>query len=323
MIQDRLLERIPVPTGDILLFQGENGPLECLSLGDYGKDVNLNQHRKVEHTALLPLQEKWVLTISSQYGCSMGCRFCSVPKVGPGLNCSTQDMLDQIELGISLHPECLPTKRLNIHFARMGEPTFNPLVMNVALYAKELYHTSLVHPVISTMMPKANTDLARYLDLWVSIKNQNFFGDAGLQLSINSTDNDERDFIFNGNAHRLEDISLIMCGVLHSPSNRGILLGRKITLNFIVADWTVDPDKLAKWFDPKYFIIKLTPMHKTPEAEAAGLRTPGDYTDYYPYLPLEQKFKEAGYDVLTFIASKEEDESMITCGNAVLAQRKT
>jgi 23S rRNA (adenine2503-C2)-methyltransferase len=77
----KTLRNLEVPTGNILIVEGEHGPLECLSLGDYGQHVNLNQHRKVEHGPMLPLTEKWVITISTQYGCSMGCQFCDVPKV--------------------------------------------------------------------------------------------------------------------------------------------------------------------------------------------------------------------------------------------------
>lgn len=67
-----------VPTGDILVVRGSAGKLEMLSLADYGQHVNLNQNKPVvDGTPLLPLTEKWVITVSTQYGCSMGCQFCS------------------------------------------------------------------------------------------------------------------------------------------------------------------------------------------------------------------------------------------------------
>lgn len=74
----KILRRLSVPTGDILVVEGSNGKLEMLSLGDYGQNINLNQHKSVPNgLPLLPLTEKWVITISTQYGCSMGCTFCS------------------------------------------------------------------------------------------------------------------------------------------------------------------------------------------------------------------------------------------------------
>jgi 23S rRNA (adenine2503-C2)-methyltransferase len=187
----KILENLTVPTGNILIVEGQKGKLECLSLGDYGKDVNLNQHKKVVHTDLLSLLDKWVITISTQYGCSMGCTFCDVPKVGPGINATYDDLLGQVVTCLSLHPEIEETKRLNIHFARMGEPTWNIQVLTFALSLRKelkLYiGNSLIHPVVSTMLPKNNKFLLEFLNEWMELKNYTFRGDAGLQFSINST----------------------------------------------------------------------------------------------------------------------------------------
>lgn len=307
-----ILKTIKVPTGEILIGSGSRGPIEFLSLGDYGKDVNLNQHRRVEHTAILPLEEKWVITISSQYGCSMGCQFCDVPKVGPGRNASFFDLCGQVLAALTLHPEVTSSRRLNIHVARMGEPTWNPAVLDFGKWlGAHIGPEYSVHPVISTMMPRHNEWLKTFVHSWMRIKNRIFGGNAGLQLSINSTSSSERRKMFNGNASDLWDIAKIMDGV--------VPVGRKITLNFAVADYEIDPSVLLRWFDPEIYVVKLTPMHKTTEAEANGIRTNGDYTDFYPYLEHEERLRAAGYEVLTFIASKEEDESRITCGNAILS----
>jgi len=316
----KVLASYMVPTGHILVGQGEHGKLEFLSIGDYGKDVNLKcdamglsrELSAVKHTSLLPLEEKWVITISTQYGCSMGCTFCDVPKVGPGKNATFKDLIHQVLGGIKLHPEVRCTKRLNIHFARMGEPTWNPNVLDATKWYKTHidpeYH---IHPVVSTMMPRRNEWLKTFIHTWMRMKNRLLRGEAGLQLSINSTSEIERTKMFNGNAHTLESIARIMDGIIPS--------GRKITLNFAVAQYEIDPSVLLKYFDPEYYIVKLTPMHKTTTATQRGLSTVGDYTTYEPYQEHEGRLIAAGYDVLVFIASHEEDDSKITCGNAVLA----
>jgi 23S rRNA (adenine2503-C2)-methyltransferase len=95
--------------------------------------------------------------------------------------------------------------------------------------------------------------------------------------------------------------------------------GRKITLNFAVADYEIDPNILLKYFNPDDYLIKLTPMHKTETAIQNGIETVGDYTTMYPYIGYEEALKKAGYDVLVFIASEYEDLGRITCGNAILA----
>lgn len=308
-----IIQQLHVPTGDILIVGGSRGKLEMLSLGDYGKNVNLNQRRAVpDGLPLLPLTEKWVITISTQYGCSMGCEFCDVPLVGPGRNATLPDLQGQILIGVQLHPEITTTKRLNIHFARMGEPTWNPAVLDCGKWLKDHldaeYH---VHPVVSTMMPRRNEWLKTFIHTWMRLKNRVYGGNAGLQLSINSTDESERVRQFRGNACTLGEIADIMRGIVPT--------GRKVTLNFAVAGYTVDPEILLRWFPPEWYICKLTPMHKTAIAKQRGISTAGDYTTPEPYMQLEDRLRRAGYEVLVFIASREEDLGRITCGNAILS----
>jgi 23S rRNA (adenine2503-C2)-methyltransferase len=322
MKTNRILQ---VPTGHILTVQGEKGQLECLSLGDYGQNVNikasfLGLDRDIDHVAhqeLLPLKEKWVITISTQYGCSMNCKFCDVPKVGPGRNATVDDLVNQVKIAMGLHPEVTYSKRLNLHYARMGEPTWNPNVLKSVFKINEMLnattpHSFKLHPVVSTMMPRNNKNLQRFLEDWCEIKNNCYLGDAGLQLSINSTNEHERQDMFSENALSLSEISRI-CSFLPVPR------GRKYTLNFAVANYTIDAKKLAVLFDPKNFIIKLTPMHKTQEALKNDIKTMGDYTCLAPYQCIENELKEVGFDVLVFIASQEEDLGRITCGNAILS----
>lgn len=319
-----ILQNIKVPTGNIMIVQGDKGKLECLSIGDYGKEANLKADfmgltrdiAHVEHQNMLPLSEKWVITISTQYGCSMGCKFCDVPKVGKGVNATYDDLKNQIITGLSLHPEVTSTKRLNVHYARMGEPTWNTEVLDFTRnMRKELYPyigRSLIHPVISTMLPKGNKILNEYLNEWMDIKNDNFRGDAGLQFSINSTSDIEREDMFNGSSLSLNEISDI--GKMLVMPN-----GRKITLNFAVADYEVNAEKLRDLFSPSKFIVKLTPMHKTHSALENGIETIGDYTTMYPYRHIEEELKKSGFDALVFIASEYEDLGRITCGNAILS----
>src|ERR1035437_5695809 len=68
-LQMKITTRLGVPTGDILIVDGEHGKLEVVSLGDYGKNHNLKadflgldrELGEVNHTNLLPLSEKWVI----------------------------------------------------------------------------------------------------------------------------------------------------------------------------------------------------------------------------------------------------------------------
>ena len=308
-----IVRHVKVPTGDIYVVQGSKGLLEFVSLGDYGKEVNLNQNKTVyDNLPLLPLSEKWVLTISTQYGCSMNCNFCDVPKVGSGKNATLNDLQQQILIGLHTHSEITQTNRLNVHYARMGEPTWNPNVLDHAKWMKEHIDPEYkVHPVVSTMMPKHNDWLKTFIHNWMRIKNRLYHGNAGLQISLNSTNEDERSEMFHNNACSLEKIARVMDNV--------VPFGRKITLNFAVANWEIDPSILLNYFSPELYIIKLTPMHKTVSALQHNIETKGDYTSCYPYQEHEKRLKDAGYEVLVFIASQDEDLGMITCGNAILS----
>lgn len=316
-----IIKNITVPTGNIVIVEGEkNKPLEFLSIGDYGKEKNIkadfmnlaNEINGVPHGKLMPLTEKWVITVSTQYGCSMGCTFCDVPKVGTGINATFNDITRQVLEGIKLHPEIKNTKRLNIHYARMGEPTWNPNVLDATKWIKEHIDPEYkIHPVVSTMMPRKNEWLKTFIHTWMRIKNRLLQGNAGLQISLNSTDKRERDRMFCGNACSLQEIYEIMRGIVPN--------GRKVTLNIALANYTVNASVIRKWFNPQDYIIKITPMHETKACVKENLLTEYGYDFYYPYKQVEEDCKNEGFDVIVFVPSKEEDESKITCGNAILA----
>lgn len=323
-----IVRKVTVPTGEIYVAKGEKGLIEFLTVGDYGKDANIKadflgitrELNGVPNGEVMPLTEKWVITISTQYGCSMNCKFCDVPKVGPGKNATYNDLIGQIETALSMHPEITATKRLNIHFARMGEPTWNLDVLQCARDIRKAIRPyigrSLVHPVVSTMLPKANKNLIPFLQEWVEIKNYDYRGCAGLQFSINSTDDAQREYLFSGNSLSLSEISEIG-KLLPDP------VGRKYALNFALADDTIiNADKLASLFSPHKFMIKITPLHKTNACEDNKLQTSGGYDYFTPYKDKEEALIKAGFDVIVFIPSYDEDNGLITCGNAILSGSK-
>lgn len=72
-----IIRNIKVPTGNICVMKGEKGLLEFLAIGDYGKDSNIKadflgitrELNGVPNGEIMPLSEKMVITISTQYGC--------------------------------------------------------------------------------------------------------------------------------------------------------------------------------------------------------------------------------------------------------------
>jgi 23S rRNA (adenine2503-C2)-methyltransferase len=324
-IDMKILRNLKVPTGNILVGQGDKGKLEFLSVGDYGKDLNIKadflgltrELNGVPNAIIMPLTEKWVITISTQYGCSMDCKFCDVPKVGKGLNVTLNDLTNQLITAVELHLDINETKRLNLHYARMGEPTFNWDVIEHAQQLPVIIYpylgSSKIHPVISTMLPKYNIWLLEYLENWCEIKNYTYKGNAGLQFSINSTDDNQREEMFSGNSLSLDAIASIGTK-LPKP------LGRKYALNFALADnYIVDAQKLASYFDSDKFMVKITPLHKTQSCDDNHIVTTGGYDVFSPYQKVESELKAVGFDVIVFVPSYDEDLGLITCGNAILS----
>lgn len=322
---EKIMVNLVVPTGNICVMQGDYGLLEFISVGDYGKEKNVKadflgitrEINGVPNGEIMPLSEKWVVTVSTQYGCAMGCKFCDAPKIKYGGNVSANDLAHQIKEALSLHPEITATKRLNIHYARMGEPTFNPQVLENAKMLHKIVKphigSSMIHPVLSTMLPNRNQYLVEYLNEWCDIKNEDYRGDAGLQFSINSTEDWQREDMFNGMSLSLEEISEIGQW-LPMPK------GRKYALNFALADdYIVDAHKLSNLFDNDKFMVKITPLHRTKSCEQNNIKTTGGYENFTPYRKVEKELKSFGFDVIVFVPSYEEDLGLITCGNAILS----
>lgn len=317
-----MIHKIKTRTGCIM-FDPEK-KLEYLYVGDYGKQNNIKAdflgyktkingvtHREVD------LEEKFVVTISTQKGCPMDCMFCDCPKLGCFGNVSRDELREEVVNCIK-ESGCLHTQRFNLHLARMGEPSFNEAVLDFVEYdLKNIVSSNMkadvIHPVFTTMLPKGNKFLVDRIIRWCNIKNEVYNGEAGLQLSINSTDEQQRNELFRGKSLSIEDISKIAT-ILPMPK------GRKYTLNFPVTKNTIlDPQELSRLFSKDKFIVKITPIHETKEAIANGIKTDAGYYSYDVYEQFEKPLLANGWEVIVFIPSKEEDSDRITCGNALIA----
>lgn len=299
--------------------------LEYLFVGDYGKENNIKASflgydkriDKVKHKDVI-LEDKLVVTVSSQKGCPMKCNFCDCPKYGFKGNVSKAELISEISTAIALSG-IKNGKRLNIHFARMGEPTFNWNVIWAARDIAQMFKLDgssdiwfeEYHPVVSTMMPRSNKELEAFLQSWCQI-GQIYGGNDGfgLQFSINTLDEDNRNEMFREMSLSLKEIGEII-NRLPAPKQR------KYTLNFAVTSkCNLNPDLMDQYFDKTKCIVKITPIHETVEATDNGYEI---VTDFDVYEKFEKPLVKAGWDVIVFIPSKEEDEDRITCGNSLIA----
>lgn len=298
--------------------------LEYLYVGDYGKENNIKASflgydkriDKVEHKPV-DITDKLVVTVSSQKGCHMNCNFCDCHKLGFKGNATLPELVTEIMSGVSLSG-IKHGQRLNVHFARMGEPTFNPNVITSAKYVAQMIvsDTSDVtfdtyHPVVSTMMPKSNKNLKKFLKEWISVGFEYGGEDGfGLQFSINTLDEEDRNAMFRNKSLSLQEISDII-KELPMPKKR------KYTLNFAVTSKSnLDVSLMNKYFDKEKCIVKMTPIHRTVEAVNERYEIVNDFDVYEKF---EQPLVNDGWDVIVFVPSKEEDEDRITCGNSLIA----
>ena len=326
------MNKIKLPTGYLFTDHYISGELETLSIGDYGKEINVKadflgynkEINGVPNGICKPLSEKWVITLSTQYGCSMNCSFCDVPKIKYNGNVVFDDLKKQFISAISCFPNQAYCERLNIHFARMGEPIFNDDVFTFSewLYKNKnslIKETGLrievIHPVLTTSCPKYKK-LAEKLYKWCEIKNNIYNGQAGLQLSINSTNEKQRDDMFNKKQISLNDLSEI-CKNLPEP------ISRKYCLNFAYAsNFEIDGKLLSNLFNPDKFMCKITPIHNNMSCTQNGISTINGYKSYSAYIKPEEELKKYGFDVLIFVPSLDEENGLVTCGNAVLSGSK-
>lgn len=322
-------QKFTIPTGYLFTGNYSKGRLETLSIGDYGKRHNVkanflgysNDIAGVPNTHCMPLSEKWVITISTQYGCPMKCSFCDVPNVQWRGNASFDDLRAQFYNAISLFPECGYTERLNLHFARMGEPIFNENVLEFAKWMisnkRQIFmdtglRIEVLHPVLTTSLPGKFKYLEERILEWCHIKNDLYNGQAGLQFSINSTSDEQRSRTYKGMQIQLADLARI-ADKMPDP------VSRKYCLNFAFATGNeVDGQKLRQWFDPAKFMCKITPIHNNNASRANGIETIGGYESYSPYREPEEALLAAGYDVLVFVPSLDEEDGLVTCGNVIL-----
>lgn len=316
------MEIVKTHTGKI--YVDRDRQLEFLTVGDYGKENNIKadflgltkEINGVANTEV-DLTQKWVATISTQKGCPMKCKFCDCPKYGFHGNASLNDLIYEIQTIID-DEHITHTDRFNVHFARMGEPTFNTNVLEFAKYhlreiVSEKIEAKTIHPVVSTMLPKSNKLLEWFILNWCDIKNNWYRGEAGLQFSINSTDDEQR-------REQFSDMSLSLSEISELAKKLPMPIGRKYTLNFAVTKQTIlEAKRLSELFDKDKFIVKITPIHETNSAVSNGFDVTTSYTDYDVYRDFEQPLLAEGWEVIVFVPSKEEDSDRITCGNALIS----
>jgi len=252
--------------------------------------------------------EKWVLIISTLYGCPSSCRFCDAGSFFNG-NLKKDDILFQIDYLIKNHfsDNIVPVKKFKIQFSRMGEPSFNPAVLEVLEEIPTRYSAPGLYPSLSTIAPNG-TDV--FFEKLLRIKEKYYINNFQFQFSIHSTDINQRNWLIPIKTWSFEKMAKY--GDLFHSSNQ-----KKVTLSFALADDSiVEPDELLKYFNPNKYLIKITPVNPTFNAIKNKLNSSN--TISYKNNELVKKIKKLGYEVIISIGEITENEIGSNCGQHVM-----
>ena len=261
----------------------------------------------------VPREEKWVLLVSTMFGCPVGCQMCDAGGFYQG-KLSKDEILEQIDFLVhKRYPDgVVPARNFKIQFARMGEPALNLSVLEVLDELPGRYQAAGLMPSLSTIAPHGSE---RFFARLLEIKQEKYSGGRfQFQYSLHTTDEKLRDQIipvkkwdFNRLASYGEQF--------YQPGDR------KITLNFALAQGTpLEPKVLLQYFDPARYLVKITPLNPTHHAVGNGLASyidpqniPGSETS-----EVVQSLRQAGYQVIVSIGEVEENAIGSNCGQYVL-----
>jgi 23S rRNA (adenine2503-C2)-methyltransferase len=255
----------------------------------------------------LPREKKWVLLVSTMFGCPIGCLMCDAGGYYHGKP-TKDEIFSQIDflVGKRFPDGEIPCEQFKIQFARMGEPSLNLQVLDVLQELPRRYRAPGLMPSISTIAPAG---AERFFDPLLEIKQEEYAGGHfQFQVSLHTTDLALRDQFIP-----VKKWSFAQIGDygerFYTPGDR------KITLNFALAQgMPVDPMVLLNFFDPDKFLIKITPLNPTYRARENNL------VSYVNPLSAEQKYEiiqrlqDSGYQVILSIGEMEENNIGSNCG---------
>jgi 23S rRNA (adenine2503-C2)-methyltransferase len=272
-------------------------------------------HRAVEFVESVqppvPRDEKWILMVSTLFGCPVGCQICDAGGAYSG-KLTQEEILVQIDYLVNKrYPDGrIPARKFKIQFARMAEPAYNPAVLDVLEALPERYNAPGLLPSLSTIAPHG-TD--RFFDRLLDIKDRLYSGGKfQFQYSLHTTDEKLRD--------KLIPVKKWSFSKMADFGQRFRRSGdRKITLNFALASGNpLEPQILIQHFDPSDYLIKITPVNPTYQVKKNGLQSHID-----PVLPgedggLVKALEACGYEVIVSIGEVEENLIGSNCGQYVL-----
>lgn len=231
--------------GEVFALESwDNYPVEVTDtfLPYYTKDAINDNSNKLHNNILGSRDERWMVGISCMSGCPVRCKFCATGNLKRFRNLTSEEMVDQVRFVVNKDGNQLNdpyrSREFKINYTRMGEPFLN--IDNVKEAIKEINESiPNTHHYISTIGIKGS-DFS-----WIE-------DNITLQISLHSLNEERRDELIPfKNKMTIEEL-----GQIRTKSNL------KTTVNLTLVDEKdFDIELLKKYFDPRYFFIKLSPIN--------------------------------------------------------------
>jgi adenine C2-methylase RlmN of 23S rRNA A2503 and tRNA A37 len=229
--------------GNIFVSLTKDGfPVEITDtfLPFYTKDAIGRKQNSLVSNNIGNRKNRWLIGISCMSGCPVRCKFCSTGKLKKYRNLTAIEMFEQILFAVGKNPNFNPleSQEFKINYTRMGSPFLNiDNVKKTIEMVNNIYPNT--HHYISTIGIKGS-DFS-----WIQ-------GNITLQISLHSLDEKRRDeLIPYKNKMTIKEL-----GEIRTNSNL------KTTVNMTLVDeQDFDIETLKKYFDPKHFFIKLSPIN--------------------------------------------------------------
>jgi hypothetical protein len=230
--------------GSVYLLKTEDGfPLEVTDtfLPFYTKDAIGRKQNQLDSTEVANRGERWMVGVSTMSGCPVRCKFCATSKLKRWRSLTWQEIVDQVIFIIHKNNICPEnSKEFKINYTRMGEPFLNIENVRRAIEVIDsVFKPGTVHHYISTIGLRGS-DFS-----WVK-------GNITLQISLHSLEETRRRWLIPmPNLMSIEEL-----GQIRTKSDL------KTTINLTLVDEKdFDIEKIKKYFDPKYFFVKLSPIN--------------------------------------------------------------
>lgn len=260
----------------------------------------------------IPREKKWVLIVSTLFGCPVACRFCDAGSYYKG-KLSEDEIISQIDFLVKQRfPNgVIPVEKFKIQFARLGEPSFNQNVLSVLDKLPNLFEAPGLLPSLSTVAP-CGTDM--FFERLLEIKKSKYPHEFQFQFSLHSTDENQRDWLIP--IKKWDFKKMAVYG--NKFYNNG---GAKISLNFALSKHSlIDPDILLRYFNTEIFLIKVTPVNPTYQAMKNNIIS---ILPQQKGVDLVESLQTAGYEVIVSIGEFEENYIGSNCGQFITTYNKS